>query len=81
LREHRLEVAENGVAHGLLKARAGAGRRSSQLFEDSAENHKRDLPVMGRFGTRERASLAPKTGRNEVHEDLAESLLFLAGGC
>ena len=51
---NRLEVAENGIAHSLLQARAGARRGSGELVENSTEDHKGDLTVVGRFGTRER---------------------------
>ena len=51
LGEHRLKVAKSGVAHGLLQAWAGARRRSGELFKDSAEDHKRDATVVGRFGS------------------------------
>ena len=52
-REYRGQVAENGIAHRLLQARTGVRRGDGQLVEDSAEDHKGYLPMMGRFGARE----------------------------
>jgi hypothetical protein len=52
--DHWLEVAENGIAHSLLQARPDARPGSGELVEDSAEDHKGDLTVVGRFGARER---------------------------
>ena len=52
--EHRLEVAENGIVHRLLQARAGARRSAGELVKDSAEDQEGNLPVVGRFRARER---------------------------
>ena len=48
--EHWLEIAENGIPHGLLQARAGTRRCSDELVENPAENHQGDLSVMDCLG-------------------------------
>lgn len=80
LTEHRLEIAENGITHSLLQSRAGTRPRRGELLEDPAKDHEGDLPVVSRFSARERGHLALEASRNEVHEDLPQDLLFLAGG-
>jgi hypothetical protein len=51
--EYRGQVAENGIEHRLLQTRTGMRRGDGQLVEDSAEDHKGYLSMVGRFGARE----------------------------
>ncbi len=80
LGEHRLKIADDRVAHRLLETGAATGRGGRKFVEDAAKNQERNFPVMRRFSARKMGKLAQKARRDEVDEDLAESLLLFASG-